>query len=193
METGARENDRRAMAVLAAALRSPGRATRRRAVAMLVHVRCDERLTWLEAATGDSDEGVRETALAVLAWVLPVIEPPWPEREACVRHGRIDSAEFCGESVAESVATRGGWEYAIEVWRSDGLLVGVYAVTTCEEDDVHARSIALGQAILANTGRRGDVFDPATAATFIVAKHERGPGSATREPPPRGRSDGRPA
>lgn len=193
MDTGARESDRRALAVLAAALRSSGRATRRRAVAMLVHVCCDERLAWLEGALSDSDEGVRHTALAVLAWVLPVADPPWPAREAggqCARTGQADSG---AGSLAESAATRGGWEYAIEVWRSDGLLVGVYAVTTCEEDDIHARSIALGQAILANTGRRGDAFDPATAATFIVAKNERGPRSATREPPRRERSDGRQA
>jgi len=191
MDTGARENDRRALAVLSAALGSAGRATRRRAVAMLVHVPCDERLAWLKDAQSDPDEGVRHTALAVLAWVLPVTDPPWPAREADEPHGRIVPADFDAETVAESAATRAGWEYAIEVWRSDGLLVGVYAVTTCEEDDVHARSIALGQAILANTGRRGDAFDPATAAAFIVAKHERGPREATREPPRRERSDGR--
>lgn len=182
----------RALAVLTAALQSPGRGMRRRAVAMLAHVDCEHRISWLEVALSDADEAVRATALAVLAWVLPAQDRSWPAREACDREGRgWDTSEDVER--AGSHRARQGWEYAVEVWRSDGLLIGVYAVTTCGEDDPHARSIALGQAILANAGQRGDQFDPATSAMFIVSKCRRAIGDATREPPPPGPCDGRQA
>ena len=58
----------------------------------------------------------------------------------------------------------------VEIWREDGLLVGSYLVATCEENDEHAKRVALGQAILANAGGKGDEFDAATAASFIVGK-----------------------
>jgi len=152
---------------------------------MLAHIDCEQRIPWLQGALSDGDEGVRTTALVVLAWVTPVDEPPWPVREMCDREDHGSSSSWAPEHAGPNCA-RQGWEYAVEVWRSDGLLIGVFAVTTCEEDDSHARSIALGQAILANAGSRGDEFDPATAAMFIVAKCRRASGSATREPPPPG-------
>ncbi len=62
------------------------------------------------------------------------------------------------------------WEYAVEVWASDGMLVGVFLCATCQEDSEHAKKIALGQAVLASAGPSGDRFDPSTAAAFIVAK-----------------------
>ena len=176
MSTAHYETDPRTLAVLSTALHSPGKATRLRAVAMLARVDCPSRLGWLEDALRDGDEGVRATALAVIAWVLPAVAPTWPQREACDRVS--PDAETRVQSRLENLAReRYQWEYTVEVWRTDGLLLGVYAVTTCEEDDGHARSIALGQAILANVGRRGDRFDPATAATFIVSKRNcaRGP------------------
>ena len=169
------ETDPRTLAVLSAALRSSGRATRLRAVAMLARVDCSMRIEWLERATGDDDHGVRDIAVAVLAWVLPMPEPPWPRREACGREPDTDGVGL--DRFGDAETQRHQWEYAVEVWRNDGLLLGVYAITTCEEDDHHARSIALGQAILSNTGNRGDRFDPEKAATFIVGKRRcaRGP------------------
>jgi hypothetical protein len=62
------------------------------------------------------------------------------------------------------------WEYAVEVWREDGLLVGVFLSMAGAEDDERAKRIALGQAILASCAAGGDPFDPSRAAPFIVGK-----------------------
>ena len=50
------------------------------------------------------------------------------------------------------------------------MLVGVFPCVSCDEDDEHAKRIALGQAILASATPFGDAFDPSDAGTFIVAK-----------------------
>lgn len=145
---------------------------------MLSRVTCLHHDDWLEAALRDPDRAVRETASMVLSWLSEASGPTVPPREllppddACV-----DSYE-CAERALPGA--RGyEWEYTVEVWRTDGLQLGAYFVSTCQEDDRHARSIALGQAILANVGRRGDAFDPEHAATFIVDK-QRTPRGATR-------------
>jgi len=164
-----REDDRRALGVLAGALQSTSRITRLRAVSMLARVQCADRMRWLEVACADSDEAVATTAQAVLSWVVEPPEPPWPQREdPCF--DRV--APACGEPVPPSGAntSRWKWEYVVEIWREDGLLVGAYFASTCAEDDDHAKRIALGQAILANSGKGGDSFDAATAAAFIVGK-----------------------
>lgn len=100
---------------------------------------------------------------------MEVAEPPWPQRED-PRFDRLPDAMAELTPWAPEVALGWQWEYVVEVWRDDGLLVGAYLATTCEEDDEHARRIALGQAILANAGGKGDAFDAATAAAFIVGK-----------------------
>jgi|GEM_PF-2254844 len=165
-----RETDPRVLAVLSGALRSSSRVTRLRAVAMLARVDCAERVPWLEAARADSDEGVRSVACAVIAWTLIVSPAPWPARED-PRFDRISEELFEDEEEFEAlVASRWEWEYSVEVWRADGLLLGVYLATTCAEDDEHAKRIALGMAILASTDPSGDSFDPERAAAFITGK-----------------------
>jgi hypothetical protein len=172
-----REEDPRVLGVLACALHSSSRATRMRAVAMLARVDCADRMRWLEEACADSDEDVCATALGVASWVIEPAEPPWPQREDPsfdrVPRPRHDAAP---QSETEP-ASRWQWEYVVEIWRDDGMLVGAYLAATCQEDDEHARRIALGQAILANAAGRGDAFDASTAAAFIVGKR-RLPGCA---------------
>lgn len=183
------EGDSRALRVLARALGAAGRVTRLRAVSMLAHVACDNRVSWLETACTDSDASVAATARIVLSWVAEATTPQWPEREdprfdpvVCTR------AEQAVRSPREG-PSRWQWEYVVEVWREDGLLVGVYFAATCQEDDEHARRIALGQAILENAGGRGDSFDAGTAASFIVGKRRlRGPSDEPGKP---GRGAGR--
>lgn len=167
-----REEDPRALGVLAHALHSTSRVARMRAVCMLARVDCHDRLRWLEAACADGDEAVAASALAVLSWVVEPAESTWPQRED-PRFDRV--AHPLGRTVAWTAAesrSRWRWEYVVEVWREDGLLIGSFLVATCDEDDVHAKRIALGQAILANAGDNGDAFDAATAAAFIVAKRQ---------------------
>jgi len=164
------ENDPRTLAVLSAALRSTSKATRLRAVSMLAWVTCGQRDEWLKAARRDTDRGVRDTAGIVSSWLCPAEGPPCPARE--LRAVDLEDPDDAAECAL--LGTRGyEWEYAVEVWRGDGLQLGVFFVSTCQEDDRHARSIALGQAILANVGPQGDAFDPEFAATFIVDKGRR--------------------
>ncbi len=168
------ENDPRTLTVLSAALRSSSKATRLRAVAMLASVVCAQRDQWLQAALGDPDRGVRDTAGIVRAWLCPAGVPECPDRETL---GAVSTQTDDGAERALFAERGYEWEYTIEVWRSDGLQLGAFFVSTCQEDDHHARSIALGQAILANVGPHGDAFDPESAATFIVDKGRRPRGS----------------
>ncbi len=166
------ENDPRTLIVLYSALRSSSRATRLRAVAMLASVACPQRDAWLDIALRDLDRGVRDTATIVRAWLTPCADAGLPVREVIV-DGIADSDPDDGPERALPGVCSYEWEYTVEVWRMDGLPLGSYFVRTCQEDDRHARSIALGQAILANVGTRGDAFDPELAATFIVDKSRR--------------------
>ena len=159
--------DRASLNVLERALRSSSRATRLRAVAMLARVECRDRAIWLERSLADPNVAVRYTAMLVASWVCCVDGAPWPEREGTAPLPGHDEANP-GLSRQEPGEWR--WEYAIEVWRADGMLVGVFACTSCDEDDEHAKRIALGQAILASATPLGDAFDPSDAGTFIVAK-----------------------
>lgn len=171
-----KEEDSRALSVLARALQSTSRVTRLRAVSMLARVDCAHRAEWLETACADGDEAVASTALTVLSWVAEPDTPHWPQRED-PRFDRVaDSPADAAPWVDTGGRSRWRWEYVVEIWRDDGLLVGAYFAATCEEDDEHARRIALGQAILANAGGVGDAFDASTAAAFIVGKR-RLPGS----------------
>lgn len=185
------ETNPRTLAVLSAALNSSSRATRLRAVAMLAILLCPDRERWLESSLCDPDSAVRETAIIASAWVCEHAQKSWPDREDLDanpgRSGAFERIES-GPSINHGYE----WEYTIEVWRTDGLVLGSFFVNTCAEDDTHARSLALGQAILANTGYRGDRFDPEHAATFIVEK-ERCGRVATRDRPRREPSDGRQA
>jgi hypothetical protein len=166
------ETDSRILAVLERALHSSSRATRLRAVAMLAHVGCGTRGRWLQAALEDPDQAVRDTALAVTSWVMVPETPAWPEREDPALDGAADP-QWESDAQAEAAACLAWqWEYAVEVWRGDGLLVGVFLSTSCAEDDEHAKRIALGQAILASCAAGGDQFDPAQAASFIVGKRQ---------------------
>jgi hypothetical protein len=167
------ETDPRVLAVLERALRSTSRATRRRAVGMLARVECTPRERWLAVARKDVDAAVRETAVIVTAWVAPG-DGQWPDREdpAFDRAVALDSPRPEGEA-----GSGWRWEYAVEIWREDGLLVGVYLAVACQEDDEHAKRVALGQAILGSSSQGGEQFDPSTAAAFIVGKRRvfRGP------------------
>jgi hypothetical protein len=139
---------------------------------MLSRVDCEQRPRWLEAAEKDPDPSVRETARAVAAWVCRPDRPGWPRREECAHLATDGQSIGCGIGDVDGV--RNGWHYIVEVWRSDGLLVGTYAATVCVEDDAHAKCIALGQAVLESTSERGDPFEPAEAAAFIIDKREVG-------------------
>jgi hypothetical protein len=163
------ESDPRVINVLDRALHSTSRVVRLRAVCMLANVSFDQRAEWLAAACKDSDVSVRQAADSVVAWTLEVDTPPWPQRE----DPAFDTVPHLSErdELLEAGADLGWeWEYAIEVWRRDGMLVGVFLCATCQEDNEHAKKIALGQAVLASTGPSGDRFEPSTAAAFIVAK-----------------------
>ena len=180
-----KETDLRALVVVERALHSANRATRQRAVAMLARLACESRMRWLEDATHDRDAAVRDTAVIVLAWVVDPAEAPWPDRE--------DSQPDSGRTPCYPTAAARGrsdvvwqWEYVVEVWRDDGMLVGSYLAATCNEDDEHAKRIALGQAILASVGPGGDAFEPDSAAAFIVAKRQ----VQRADRPPRGRDYG---
>lgn len=165
------EADPRALGVLMRALQSSSRVTRVRAVSMLAHLDCDSRVQWLEDASTDADEAVSATANLVLAWVIEFDEPPWPQRED-PSFDRFTEAPVDHGGLSDDPPSRWQWEYVVEVWREDGLLLGVFLATTCAEDDDHAKRIALGQAILANAAGRGDAFDASAAAAFIVGKRE---------------------
>lgn len=173
------ESDPRVLRVLEDALGSANKGTRLRAVAMLSRVDCPMRRRWLDAAMCDSDVRVRETARIVAAWTSRPGYPPWPTRE----ERPLGESEHCGAGHGawpQDVArVREGWSYVVEVWRSDGMLVGTYAATTCAEDDQHAKCIALGRAVLDSTSAHGDHFNPSDAAAFIVEKRRVPWGSGT--------------
>jgi hypothetical protein len=162
-----RENDPVPLSTLSRALHAKSPATRVRAVAMLACADCSRRMEWLEVAASDECPAVRETACAVLAWVAPPPHPAWPAREDLIevpaRHADEVEDALLGEG-------RHQWEYVVEVWRENALLEGVFVVSTCEEDDAHAKRIALGQAILASAQPGRDAFEPRSAASFIVSK-----------------------
>ena len=164
------ETDPRALGVLERALGSTSRATRIRAVAMLACVGCASRRDWLERACLDPDPSVSETALAVCSWVEEPEQACWPQREDLATHDR-NGMFVGGDGNALQPGDRGDrWQYTVEIWTAEGLPVGVFTSTSFDGDDVHARHIALGQAILASVGEGGDAFDPSTAAAFIVNK-----------------------
>ena len=165
-----RETDPRALAVLEGALRSTSAATRIRAVSMLSCLDCERRLEWLSSALADPDASVRATAICVSAWIADAAGPRWPAREDVGSDSPHTSEYRTIAGLPAEPRSRWQWEYVVEVWREDGLLVGVYLAATCSEDDEHARRIALGQAIVESTSRRGDRFDPGSAAAFIVEK-----------------------
>ncbi len=167
-----REKDSRALDVLQRALHSGSPATRVRAVSMLERLDCDDRITWLSDALADAHPSVSATALCVMAWVLDPSEAPWPAREGPPADTGLSRSEGLSAGLPDEPASRWQWEYVVEIWREDGLLVGVYPASTCAEDDEHAKRIALGQAIIDSAGRRADRFDPGSAAAFIVEKRQ---------------------
>jgi hypothetical protein len=179
------EADPRAIEVLSRALASSSRATRLRAVAMLARVRCPPRALWLDIAGEDLDRAVRDTATIVSAWIVEPDAASWPDREDTNFDRVADLDGDCLLEFERSVQLRWEWEYAIEVWRGDGLLVGVFLSTSCREDDEHAKKVALGQAVLASSARGADRFEPAEAAAFIVGKQRvrRGTGHTRRAGP----------
>lgn len=164
------EDHQRELAVLSRALHSTSRVTRLRAVSMLARIDCRDRARWLEAACEDGDTAVRQTALLVLSWVTQPASAPWPQREDPRFDRVVRPKTLADPGQAPEAWSRWRWEYVVEVWRDDGLLLGSYVAATCEEDDEHAKRVALGQAILANSNGAGDTFDAATAAAFIVGK-----------------------
>jgi hypothetical protein len=163
------DSDPRVIEVLDAALRSSSRAVRFRAVCMLANVSCTRRDNWLAVACLDDDAAVRQAASIVTSWTIDVESPPWPRREdpSFDRAAHLPEPETVLDIHA---GLRWQWEYVVEVWRADGMLVGVFLCTTCQEDVEHAKKIALGQAVLASAGPSGERFEPATAAAFVVAQ-----------------------
>ena len=163
------EDDPRTLEVLNRALRSTSRSVRMRAVSMLAELSCEGHDEWLDSACQDRDLAVREVAAAVRSWTACVEPPPWPQRE----DPAFDLAPrpLDHDVLLEASSDLGWqWEYAVEVWRGDGMLVGVFLCATCQEDIEHAKKIALGQAVLASTEPLGDRFDPSDAAAFVVAQ-----------------------
>ncbi len=124
------ESDPKTLRVLQRSLGSSSRVLRLRAVCMLSRVSCDQREIWLSAACTDSDPAVSQTASAVLAWTLEPESAPWPERED-PSFDRMPQLVKPEETLDASVGLRWEWEYAVEVWREDGLLVGVFLCTLC--------------------------------------------------------------
>lgn len=177
--------DERSCAVLARALHSPSKALRLRAVLMLSTVACARRGAWIESALEDPERVVREAAAAVASWVAEPATPPWPRRED-IRHEADVPAARADDDLEQGAVASWEWEYAVEVWREDGLLIGIFLSTSCAEDDEHAKRMALGQAILSSADGAGDAFDPATAATFIVGKQR-----SVRPDAPRWHREGR--
>ena len=175
------EFDPKVINVLDLALRSSSRMVRLRAVCMLANVSCERRTEWLTSACDDRDVAVRQAASTVMCWTLVVEPPPWPQRED-PEFDRVPYLSEPEELLEAGTDLAWEWEYAVEVWRNDGMLVGVFLCTTCQDDNDHAKKIALGQAVLASAGPSGDRFDPSTAAAFIVAKRR-----VRRDARPRGR------
>ncbi len=165
------DSDPRVIEVLDTALRSSSRTVRLRAVCMLANVTCARRRDWLAAAYLDGDPAVRQAASIVISWTLDVETPPWPQRED-PSFDRVAPLADPETLLDAGVGLRWEWEYVVEVWRADGMLVGVFLCTTCQDDVEHAKKIALGQAVLASAGPSGDRFEPATAAAFIVAQRQ---------------------
>jgi hypothetical protein len=163
------EFDPKVIDVLDFALRSSSRVVRLRAVCMLANVSCSRRAEWLATACRDGDAAVRQAAGTVTSWTLEVESPPWPQREDPA-FDRVPCLPEPEELLDAGAGLGWEWEYAVEVWRSDGMLVGVFLCATHQDDNEHAKKIALGQAVLASAGPSGDRFDPSTAAAFIVAK-----------------------
>jgi len=165
------ELDPKVINVLELALSSSSRMVRLRAVCMLANVSCQRRARWLATACGDCDVAVRQVAATVTSWTLTVESPPWPQREDpafdCI--GQLAEPE---ELLDAGAGLGWEWEYVVEVWRDDGMLVGAFLCATCQDDNEHAKKIGLGQAVLASAGPSGDRFDPAMAAAFIVAKRK---------------------
>jgi len=151
---------------------------------MLATVMCPQRDAWLDCAILDPESIVREAAIAVASWVAEPRACTWPSREE-VGDAREPTSE-AADDLELAVAASWGWEYTVEVWREDGLCIGVFLSTSRLEDDEHAKKVALGQAVLATASGAGDGFDPATAATFIVEKRR-----TARPAPPRSRDIGR--
>jgi hypothetical protein len=179
------ECDPKVIKVLDFALGSSSRTVRLRAVCMLANVCCEQRAGWLRAACEDDDVVVRQAANTVTSWTLVVESPPWPQREDPAFDRVPHLAE--PEELLEAGAGFGWeWEYAVEVWRNDGMLIGIFLCTTCQDDNEHAKKIALGQAVLASAGPSGDRFDPSTAAAFIVAKRRARRGSRSQDTRRRG-------
>jgi hypothetical protein len=164
------ERDPKAIKVLDFALRSSSRIVRLRAVCMLANVHCEQRAEWLLGACVDVDTAVRQAALAVTSWTIAVEPPPWPQREDPAFDRVLSLAEQPDELIDAGAGLGWEWEYVVEIWCSDGMLIGVFLCTTCQDDNEHAKKIALGQAVLASAGPSGDRFEPSTAAAFIVAK-----------------------
>ncbi len=180
------ESDPKVIDVLGRALRSTSRVVRLRAVCMLENVTFESRAEWLRAAREDADVSVRQAADSVISWTLEVAPTPWPQREDPA-FDTVPRLSECHELLEAGADLGWEWEYAVEVWREDGMLVGTYLCATCQEDNEHAKKIALGQAVLASTGPSGDRFEPSTAAAFIVAKRKVRRSSR----PSRNRRDGR--
>jgi hypothetical protein len=148
---------------------------------MLANVSCDRSNEWLNEACSDPDVAVRQSASAVMSWTLSVPSPPWPQRE----DPGFDQVALLSEPEAlldSGASLDWEWEYAVEVWGGDGMLVGVFLCATCQQDNEHAKKIALGLAVLASSRPDGDRFEPSTAAAFVVAKRQ-----VRREPRMRGR------
>ena len=163
------ESDPKIIKVLEVSLSSSNRVVRLRAVCMLANVDFEQRADWLAAACLDADASVRQAASAVTSWTLVVEPPPWPDREDPA-YDRVPELVEGDELLEGDFDLDWEWEYAVEVWASDGMLVGVFLCATRQEDSEHAKKIALGQAVLASAGPSGDRFEPSTAAAFIVAK-----------------------
>lgn len=167
------ETGSNAFLILQRALASPSASLRVRAVAMLAHADCALRLVWLEEALHDRDAEVRLTAAVVLPYVFEPDESCWPERE----DPRFDRAvQLTFEGLGEPCPDRHSgrlqweWEYVVEVWREDGLLIGVFVARTCSGDERHAATIGLGQAVLQSAGPFGEQFDSAHAGAFVTQK-----------------------
>jgi len=170
------ETDPRVLRVLERALRSSSRTVRLRAVCMLANVSCTHGRGGLWGGCGDCYRAGRPAAAAVACWTAAVEPAPWPQREDPM-FDRVSELVDADELLEAATGLAWEWEYAVEVWREDGLLVGVFLCTTCQEDPEHAKKIALGQAVLASTGESGERFEPSTAAAFVVARRQvrRGP------------------
>ncbi len=107
---------------------------RARAVALLEHVEFDRRAAWLECASHDPDESVRDTALCVRC----TLDTPAEDAAATLLPEQLAADDRDG--LDPKLKWR--WEHYFELWSEGGYLAWTTLVWTDEYDEELAREQA---------------------------------------------------